>query len=331
MKTAIFETARWEKEHFSRILKDDNISYFDEPLNESNGGSAKGIELAVIFLHSKISQKVLKKMPKLKYVITRSVGYDHIDMRACKKRKISVFNVPDYGAQTVAEHTFALILALTRNIQQAVNSTKLGSFSLSGLEGTDISGKTIGVIGPGKIGLEVIKRAKSFDMKIIAYSDHEHPETAKSLGFEFVSLQNLLKKSDIITIHSPLTEKTKHLINKQNINQIKPGAMLINTARGGIVESAALLEALERGIIAKAALDVLEGEMEIEEENEILRRGISKTEAELLATDYALMKNPKVIITPHIAFYTREALERIIKKTCSLIEQCKKKDLSGAL
>ena len=332
MKTAIFETEPWEKAHFQKYMKGHKMTCFDEPLTIDNADKASGFEVLVVFIHSKMDEKLLSKLPKLKCLITRSVGFDHIDLKTCKKRKISVFNIPDYGTATVAEHTFALMLALTRKIIEGSNKTKQGKFNIGGLEGSDLSGKTLGVIGSGRIGQSVIQIAKSFGMNVLVYDLIKNKKLESSLGFSYVSLPKLLSLSDVITLHAPLTTQTKHIINESSLSKMKKGVFIVNTSRGPLIDTRALLVALDSGQIAGAAIDVIEGEQEVHEEHELLRSDrINKESAITLVFAHELMQHDKVIVTPHIAFYTKEALERIVQKTCATVKKFEKGDKTGSL
>ncbi len=322
MKIGFFEIEEWEEKSLKDKLLNCELSFLREKINSENIPSPADYEIISIFVESKIGKDVLKHFPNLKFIATRSTGFDHIDLTACRERGIMVSFVPSYGDNTVAEYAFGLILNLTRKIYQAIDQIKeKESFSLSGLRGTDLKNKTIGVIGIGRIGQEVIKIAKGFGMNVIATSHHSDMELSQKLGFTYSSLEDLLRNSDIITIHCPYNQSTHHLINKQNINLIKKGAYLINTARGGIVETQALVEALSQGILAGAGLDVLEEEGEVKDELYFLSR--PKVQEENLRTilyDHILMKMPNVLITSHNAFNSKEALLRILDITAQNIK-----------
>jgi D-lactate dehydrogenase len=259
-------------------------------------------------------------MPGVKLVATRSTGYDHIDLASCAARGIPVCNVPRYGENTVAEHTFGLMLTLTRNIHKAYLRTVAGDFSLKGLEGTDIKGKTLGVVGTGSIGLHVIRTAIGFGMNVIAYDVKPNPVFADVLGYRYASLDDLLAQSDIISMHAPYLPATHHLINKETIARIKRGAILINTARGGLVDTEALIDALDQGILAGAGLDVFEGEELMEEEERLMRAPEAGEQLRMLVRQHILLRRPDVVITPHIAFFSKEARERILDTTIANIQ-----------
>ncbi|MCD6412604.1 MAG: hydroxyacid dehydrogenase, partial [Elusimicrobia bacterium] len=238
-----------------------------------------------------------------------------IDLKGCRKRKIVVCNVPSYGENTVAEHTFALILSLSRNVHKSYSRTMRSDFSIEGLRGFDIKGKVIGVIGVGHIGLHVIKIAKGFGMEVLAYDVNQDKFLAEVLGFKYTSLENLLRKSDIITLQVPYNKSTHHLINKDTIKAVKKGAILINTSRGGVVDTEVMIDALDKKILGGAGLDVLEGEELIKEEKQLLYDKKKIKSLQNLVKDHILLRKDNVVFTPHIAFFSQEALERILETT----------------
>ncbi|RLE42387.1 hydroxyacid dehydrogenase [Candidatus Woesearchaeota archaeon] len=315
MRIAFFEIKGWEKPFLRRMLKEHELEFFKEPLTLDTANLAKQYSVVSVFIYSKITRELLKKLPKLKLLVTRSTGFDHIDINACKKHGIVVCNVPYYGENTVAEHTFALILSISRNIHKSYLRTLRNDFSIEGLKGFDLMGKTLGVIGTGHIGLHVIRIAKGFSMRVLAYDIHPNTVAAEVLGFRYVSMEQLLKKSDIITLHVPYNKHTHHLINKHTIKLMKRGAILINTSRGGVVDTEALIEALDSGILAGVGLDVLEGEDLIKEEKQLLYDKANLEKLAQLVKDHILLSRDNVVFTPHIAFYSQEALERILATT----------------
>jgi D-lactate dehydrogenase len=338
MKLGFFEAEGWEKEILERELPDLEIYFTTERLTKENVKNFQDLDILSVFISSEIDKEIIDSLPNLKLITTRSTGYDHIDCEYCKSKGILVCNVPEYGTKTVAEWTIGLILNLMRKIYYAIDQIKeTESFDLKNLRGEELYGKTLGVIGTGRIGKEVIKLAKAFGMNILAYDAFPDENFAKEYNVTYTSLEELLKNSDVITIHVNLNPSTYHLINKENIKLIKPGAYLVNTARGGIVETEALLYALKEGILKGAALDVLEEETEIKEELELLvkyttadecgynadKRGLNdlKETAFTLWQNHILMKMPNVLITPHNAFNSKEAIERILMTT---IENIKK-------
>lgn len=325
-KIAFFELEPWEKEYFNNHLKNCELSFINDHLNENNADKVKDADAVGIFIYSVINKKILEKLPNLKLIVTLSTGFDHIDLKECGKRRISVCNVPHYGENTVAEHTFALILNLTRMIHKAYERTVRGDFSLDGLRGIDLQGKTIGVVGAGSIGRHVIRIAKGFEMDVMAFDKFPNLKLAKKLGFRYVNFGNLLKNSDIITLHAPYNKSTHHLINKKAVSKMKKGVLLVNTARGRIIETSALLEGLQNGRIGGAGLDVLEGECFIKEEKQILSRHFLKEcDLKTVLQNHILLKQDNVIITPHNAFNSWEALHRILDTTILNIDSFLKK------
>jgi D-lactate dehydrogenase len=332
MKIAFFELEGWEEPAIKAQFADHELFLSGEKLNEltlpllhqDSGGQAPRTDFDVIsaFVDSPITEKLIAAFPNLKLVATRSTGYDHIDLAACAARNVSVASVPGYGDNTVAEFAFSLILNLTRKTYQGIDQIKeTGSFALAGLRGTDIKGKTIGVIGTGRIGREVIQIAKGFGMQVIAFDPYPDAAFAAMMQFEYKPLEDLLAGADVITIHCPLIDTTRHLINEKNIGLIKKGAYLVNTARGGIVSTDALVTALRSGILGGAALDVLEEEGESKDELAFLGKGHPREEElKTLLENHVLMKMPNVLITPHMAFDSQEALGRILDITLSNIK-----------
>jgi len=281
--------------------------------------SIKGALILSTFIQSKVDKKVIDGMPGLKLIATRSTGFDHIDIEYARSKGIVVSNVPTYGENTVAEHAFALILSLARNLKKAHAKASEGDFSIKDLMGFDLKGKTIGVVGTGHIGLRTIKMAVGFGMNVLAFDPVQNHFLEEVLGFKYVDFEILLKESEVITLHAPYNNKTHHLINKDNIGLIKRGAILVNTARGGLVDTAALVKALDEGILSGAGLDVLEDEDVILEEKHLLLRkkkdlyNPDKLQSTLRAC--FLLQRENVIFTPHIGFYSKEALQRILDTT----------------
>ncbi len=313
MKIAIFDVQAGEKKYFTKHLAGHELFFTRNKVDETTAPLAKDCQVLMVFITSKLTSKVLATMPKLKLIITRSTGFDHIDLEYCERQGIMVTNVPSYGENTVAEHAFALILTLSRNIHKSYLRTTREDYRIEGLKGFDLRGKTIGVVGAGKIGLHLIKMARGFDMQVLTYDVNRNDFLADVLGFKYVSLEELLRRSDIISLHVPENKFTHHLINRQNIGLIKKGALLINTARGGIVETEALIEALDKKILSGAGLDVIEGENLIMEEKQLAYDKETAKEMMSLVKNHILLSKDNVIFTPHIAFYSEEAVERIME------------------
>lgn len=314
MNVGFFEVNEWEipiiKKHFPHAL----ISA--DKLLPENAKKYAHLEAISTFIYSQLNSSVLVQFPRLKCIATRSTGYDHIDVKYCARNDIVVSNVPRYGDRTVAEFAFALLLSLTRRIYESVAMTKLGSFDNDNYTGIDLHNKTLGIVGFGKIGQEVAKIAKGFEMKIIVYNRSHDQALEKELGFKYVELNYLLKHADVVTLHLPLMPETTHIINKKNILEMKKGAYLINTARGGLIETEALLIGLEKGIIAGVGLDVLEEEAALSEEAELISAEFrKKVDLQTLVMDHVLVRHPKVIVTPHNAFNSKEAIHTILITT----------------
>jgi len=315
MKIAFFEIEDWEEDYLKEKLKKHELIFFSGTLNEENLNSVRDVDAISVFIYSKVDKKVLNNFEKLKFISTRSTGFDHIDIKEVKKKNILVLNVPNYGKNTVAEHTFALILSLSRKIPESYERTIRGNFSLDGLRGFDLKNRTIGIIGLGHIGSHVARIANGFEMKILSYGPHSNDKAIRKLGVKYVSLNNLLKNSDIVTLHCPYNKETHHLIDKKKISLMKEGAYLINTARGGLIDTHALIQALSKGKLGGAGLDVLEEESLIKEEIQLLSKNFPKENLMNLLENHLLLTFDNVIITPHNAFNSQEALKRILKTT----------------
>ena len=287
-----------------------------DKINEDNINP--NTEILAVFVESPLTSKIISQLPHLKMIATMSTGFDHIDLASAKECHIPVCNVPTYGENTVAEHTMALILGLTRKLFPSVKRVKEGLYDFHGLRGVDLKNKTLGVIGTGHIGAHVIKMAKGFEMNIVAYDAFPNKELVDKLGFTYMTLDKLLAQSDIITLHTPLLKTTHHLINQKNIKKIKKGAYLINTARGALVDPEALVWALQHNQIAGAGLDVLEDENLIQNHEELI--GCTQYERKTTLLNNIIIDDPNTIVTPHNAFNSTEALQRIIDTTVENIK-----------
>jgi D-lactate dehydrogenase len=316
MKIAFFELEDWERAALGQEpINGHELQLSPDPVNERTFAKDHDAEIVSPFVHSQLTRATLAKLPNLRFIATRSTGFDHIDLACCRERGIQVSNVPSYGENTVAEHTFALILALSRNIHKAFVHTLARDIPFAQLRGFDLEGKTLGVVGAGRIGLHVIKIAKGFGMQVAAFDVREEPLLAEVLNFRYAPLEELFKVSDIVSLHCPYSSKTHHLINAENILLFKRGALLINTARGGLIDPAALTQALDEGILAGAALDVLEGEELLKDERQILAQTLAQDKLRTLLLNHSLLNRDNVVITPHIAFNSREAVQRILDTT----------------
>lgn len=316
MNIHYFSGEAWEEAYVRAKLPRENITFHEKSLAAYPDLIDPEMEVLCTFIESPVGEAEMNRFPALKLIATRSTGFDYIDIAMAKARGITVVNVPSYGENTVAEFAFALLLSLSRRIPEAETSVRGGAFSPTGLRGFDLQGKTIGVVGCGHIGMHMIRMADSFGMKVLGFEIHPDEEHARANNFTYVSLPDLLAQSDIISLHVPYNPHTHHLINKENIGTIKKGAYLINTSRGAVVETEALVEALQSGVIAGAGLDVLEEEGDMTDEIALLSAP-HPNEAALKITleNHCLINHPRVIVTPHLAFNTVEAIERIVSTT----------------
>ncbi|HBT04432.1 MAG: D-lactate dehydrogenase [Thermodesulfobacterium sp. 37_54] len=331
MKIGIFEIERdWEKEVYLKTLKQNlgeslsnlDLIFTSEPLDSFTGDAYSDLNVAVIYIRSLVDEKVLDRLPNLKLLITRTTGTDHIDILSCQKRGIIVANSPYFAFTTVAEHTIGLIFALAKRFPTAISKIKNLDFSREGLLGFDLFGKTIGIIGTGNIGKEVARIAYGIGMKILAHDIKPDLQLKEKFGVSYVSLEELLKHSDIIVVMVPYYSKTHHMINLENIKLVKDEAMLINTARGPIVDTEALIWALQnRKLQGGIALDVFEGERVLLEMEKILENRFSPQEYEKALKTLHLLSYPNVIFTPHTAHYTKDALRRNINWVVETITQ----------
>jgi D-lactate dehydrogenase len=322
MNIAFFEIHDWETEQLEKRFSKHNLKFFSEPLSEKNVHEVKDANIISVFIYSKVSKEILSKLPELKLLTTRSMGFDHIDLKAARKRGVDVCTSPHYGDNSVAEHAFGLILSVSRNIHKAFIRTVVEDYTTEGLQGIDLKGKTLGVIGTGRIGSHLIQMAKGFEMKVIASDVFKNKKLERELKFKYVPLSQLLKTADVISVHVPYVAKNHHLLNSSNLKYVKKGAILVNTSRGPIVDTKAMIEALNSGRLSGIALDVIEGEELIKEEKEILHRlnqfDIKKMRQLLI--DHQLLHDERVVFTPHIAFYTKEAVQRILDVTMDNVQ-----------
>lgn len=322
MRIAFFEAEGWEEPMIRENFPNDEIVFLPGRLNDDALPPQADYDIISIFVGSHITATTLAVFPNLKFITTRSTGFDHIDLNACKARGITVAYVPGYGDNTVAEFAFGLILNLTRRMYLGISRIKeTGSFSLEGLRGFDIKGKTIGIVGTGRIGREMIAIAKGFGMNVLAYDVFPNASLTATLGFQYVSLEELLKNSDIVSLHVPLMKENEHLMNATTFSQMKKGAYLVNTARGGLVDTTALVAALHDGTLAGVGMDVFEEEGGTENEFGFIKNNTASRET--LATvleNEILIKMPNVLMTPHNAFNSKEALMRILQTTMGNIK-----------
>ena len=314
IKIAFFDTKDYDKALFDTYNKDYNydITYFESKLNSETAPLAKGFDVVCIFVNDKADKETLDKLNEygVKLLALRCSGFNNVDLDHLGN--IRVVRVPQYSPYAVAEHATALLLNINRKIYKSYQRVKKYNFSLDGLLGFDLHGKTVGVVGTGKIGKVFIQIMKGFGTNIIAYDLFKDMDAAKNLGFEYVDFDELCKKSDIISLHCPLTPETKYLIDEKALSLMKDGVIIINCSRGELIHTDALINHLSSGKIGGVGLDVYENE-----EDFFLKD---------MSGSYVRDKNlsllismPNVIITSHQAFFTSEALHKIASDTCQNI------------
>ncbi len=323
MTLAFFEEEAVGRDKLRQLFPNEKLVFIPEPLRVETAPAAQNAEVVSTFVRSVANADVLRELPQLKFLTSRSMGVDHVDLNTCTERGIVVARVPAYGENTVAEHTFALILALSRKIFQSYERTERLNFNREGLRGFDLAGRVLGVVGTGRIGKNVCRIARQgFQMQVLAYDAKPDAAFAAELGLTYTSdLHELLAKSDVITLHAPYLPSTHHLINRENIAKVKKGAVLVNTARGALVDTQALLWALNEKILHGAGLDVLEEENLVYEEAELLANNVpAGKDLATVLRNHILIERDDVIITPHNAFNSQEAVQRIFQTTVENIQ-----------
>ncbi len=316
IKIAFFDTKEYDKKLFDRYNKNYgyDITYLESRLNAETAPLAKGYDVVCVFVNDVIDEKTINILKEcgVKLIALRCAGFNNVDMKHMVD-EIKVVRVPAYSPYAVAEHAVALLLAVDRKIYKAYQRTKKYNFTLNGLLGFDIHGKTVGVIGTGKIGKCFIKIMNGFGANVLAYDVYKDENAEKELGFKYVELDELYKNSDIISLHCPLTDANEKMINRNSIAKMKDGVYIINTSRGKLIDTEGLIEMLEEGKIGGLCLDVYEEEAEFFL-NDMSNSYIRDKE---LST---LLSMPNVIITSHQAFFTKEALNKIASDTCENIK-----------
>jgi len=294
MKKNIYFFEVKPEEHFHITEKYPDATIFEEAFSEELVQYCSDAHVLCGMVHSEFNEKNLSLFNNLELIVTRSVGYNHIDLEYCAKNNIQVCHVPEYGSHVIAEHVFALLLSSVRNILEAEMETQSGEFDDDGLCGMSLKDKTLAVVGTGKIGSHVCRIAsRGFLMNVIAFDVHPDEDLAKEYGFTYVdTLDELYKRADIISLHAPLFPTTQHMINTESIGKMKDGVVLINTSRGELIKTDDLVKAIKSGKFSHVALDVIEHEENLKKSDELLRL-------------------PDVIITPHIAYYTRESVDKM--------------------
>ena len=321
MNIVCFEVMPGEEEALTALLPSGHqLTWHTEPLSRATVALAKNADIVSVFVKSELSAPLLDQLPDLKLITTRSMGYDHIDVAHARTRGVRTTNVTTYASHPVAEFTFALLLNVTRRIYPAYNQLREGTnFDIRGLKGLNLFGKTLGVAGTGRIGKNVIAIARGFGMNVIAYDTMPDQVFSTQHGFQYVSLEDLISKSDIISLHIPLTPETRHIINGDMFARMKKGVVIINTSRGDVIDTHALVAALRDGTVWGAGLDVLESERELHNEVAEVASDAPNVDYKLLAANHILIDMPNVIVTPHIAFETTEAMAEIARATAESI------------
>ena len=316
METIIFyDTKQFERVFFEKELLDKyNLEFIEYELTPDNDISymEENAEIISVFTGSRLTSETLYKFKKLKLILTRSVGFSHIDMEYCNENHILVANTPHYGDYTVAEFSFGILLNLVRRICYGVNELKNGDLYPETF-GMELCDKTIGIIGTGSIGEKSVKIAKGFSMNVICYDIKENVEVEEKYGAKYVSLDTLCKLSDVIMLHAPLTPNSYHLIDRDKISLMKEDVVIVNTARGELIDTEALYDALLDNKIKGAALDVLEYEETISNKRPGENINLKNLRTSLINSK--LLNLPNVIVTPHIAYDTKESVNRILEKT----------------
>jgi D-lactate dehydrogenase len=305
MKIAFFSTQPYDKEYFERYNKQHQITFFDAPLNEQTVNLATGAEVICAFVNDKLNAAVLKALADMgiKLIAQRCAGFNNVDLAAAKESNITVVRVPAYSPHAVAEHALALIMTLNRKTHKAYNRVREGNFSLDRLTGFDLFGKTVGIIGTGKIGQCFAHIMLGLGCKVLAF-DIIANKDLEAAGIEYLPLMDVLEQSDIVSLHCPLTEQTKHLINTDTLGMMKDGSMLINTSRGALIDTKTAITALKTGKLGYLGIDVYE------QEEKLFFHDLSEN---IIEDDIMmrLMSFPNVLITAHQGFLTEEALTQI--------------------
>ncbi|WP_210712236.1 2-hydroxyacid dehydrogenase [Pseudomonas sp. MWU349] len=311
MRTILFSSQNYDRESFldAQLPAGIELQFQAARLSLDTAALAERHEVVCAFINDDLSAPVLEQLAAggTRLIALRSAGYNHVDLPAAQRLGLDVVRVPAYSPHAVAEHAVALILALNRRLHRAYNRTREGDFTLHGLTGFDLVGKTVGIVGTGQIGATFARIMAGFGCQLLAYDPFPNP-AVEALGARYLDLPELLAQSQIISLHCPLTEASRYLINQQSLAHMQPGAMLINTGRGGLVDTPALIEALKSGQLGYLGLDVYEEEAQLFFED----RSDLPLQDDVLAR---LLTFPNVIVTAHQAFLTREALAAIAETT----------------
>lgn len=316
IRVAVFSATHWDREYLGRNSTEAyQIDYFDEPLNAHTAALAKGYMSVCVFVNDVVDTQVLQILADINvsHVALRCAGFNNVDLDAAKAYDIKVSRVPAYSPEAVAEHSLALMLSLSRKIPKAYNRVRDDNFSLNGLLGFNFSGKTVGIVGTGKIGSALARILHGMGMQVLCYDPAENP-LLQDIPVRYVPLNTLTEQSDVISLHCPLNNETQHLINHDTIAKMKRGVMLINTSRGALVDTPAIIDGLKSGHIGYLGLDVYEMESELffqDHSCDIIQDDVFQR----------LMTFPNVIITGHQGFFTAEAIQEIACSTLASVKQ----------
>lgn len=311
MKIAVFSTKSYDREYFEKYgdTHHYSVSFFETALNCHTAGLTVGFDVVCVFVNDSVDKDTIELLSKngIKLIALRCAGYNNVDLKSAKKHNIKVVRVPAYSPEAVAEHTVALILTLNRKTHKAYNRVREGNFSLKNLIGFNLSGKTVGVIGTGQIGVAFCRIIKGFGCNIVAFDISKSDELVQ-LGVQYLPLHEVLKRSDILSLHCPLNPETKHLVNEESIAMMKDGVMVINTSRGALINTADAIQGLSDKKIGYLGIDVYE-----QEEN-LFFEDLSES---IIQDDLILRLNsfPNVLITSHQAYFTKEAMDQITTTT----------------
>nr|WP_318659848.1 2-hydroxyacid dehydrogenase [uncultured Treponema sp.] len=312
MKIAFFDTHSYDKKSFAQANENFNyeIDFRDYKLNENTALTAKGFDVVCVFVNDIVNEAVIKTLKEcgIKLIALRCAGFNNVDLKAADEAGIKVVRVPAYSPYAVAEHGAALLMSLTRHIPQAYLRTKTANFNIEGLTGRDLHGLTAGILGTGKIGQIMADILKGFGMNIIAYDPYPNEEWASKSGARYVTLKEIFCESDVLSLHCPLNEQTKHIVNHDSMKMMKHDAVIINTGRGALIDSKALVHALKHGQIGGIGMDVYEEES---------KYFFSDWSTDIMTDDVLarLLTFPNVIITAHQAFLTTNALKNLADTT----------------
>lgn len=318
MKIAFFSTQPYDREYFVRYNKHHTIVFFDAQLNEQTVNLASGCDAVCVFVNDRLDEEVIQALAKtgIKIIALRCAGFNNVDLTAAKENAIAVVRVPAYSPHAVAEHALALIMTLNRKTHKAYNRVREGNFALNRLTGFDLYGKTVGIIGTGKIGQCFAHIMLGLGCRVLAFDLIANKQLEED-GVEYLPILELLQQSQVVSLHCPLTEQTKHLINKQTLNVMQRGAMLINTSRGGLIDTPAAIDALKTGQLGYLGIDVYE------QEEKLFFHDLSENIIED-DTIMRLMSFPNVLITAHQGFLTDEALTQIALVTLKNLDDFRK-------